>query len=82
MQYDFTIGHREHAPPLGHIGTSCPKRAAAACGQGVIEYAGALVIATVIVAAVVAVSPGDTAKLFYETIQSRVHDILVNKLPT
>ncbi len=50
-------------------------------GQGVIEYAGALVIAAVLVAAVLAVGPAGITNIF-NTIMTRVQTYFTGRLPT
>jgi len=50
-------------------------------GQGVIEYAGALVIAAVLVAAVLAVGPGQITTTF-TSIMSQVNTFFTGQLPT
>lgn len=49
-------------------------------GQGVIEYAGALVIAAVLVAAVLAIGPNQMSGIF-NTILGGVNTYLSGKLP-
>jgi hypothetical protein len=49
-------------------------------GQGVIEYAGALVIAAVLVAAVLAIGPGGIKTLF-TTILTSVQTYMTGQLP-
>ncbi len=49
-------------------------------GQGVIEYAGALVIAAVLVAAVLAIGPGAIGTLF-QTIMDSVTTFFTGQLP-
>jgi Flp pilus assembly pilin Flp len=50
-------------------------------GQGVIEYAGALVIAAVLVAAVLAIGPDGITTIFTE-ILTNVQGFLTGQLPT
>lgn len=50
-------------------------------GQGVIEYAGALVIAAVLVAAVLAIGPGQINDTF-TSIMGKVNTYFTGKLPT
>lgn len=50
-------------------------------GQGVIEYAGALVIAAVLVAAVLAVGPAGITNIF-NTIMTSVQTFFTGRLPT
>lgn len=50
-------------------------------GQGVIEYAGALVIAAVLVAAVIGVGP-DAIKLLFTNLLTSVQSYFTNKMPT
>jgi Flp pilus assembly pilin Flp len=50
-------------------------------GQGVIEYAGALVIAAVLVAAVLAIGPGQINTTF-TSIMGKVNTYFTGKLPT
>lgn len=50
-------------------------------GQGVIEYAGALVIAAVLVAAVLAVGPTGISNLFTDILNS-VQTYFTGQLPT
>lgn len=49
-------------------------------GQGVIEYAGALVIAAVLVAAVISIGPDGIGQLF-GTIMTRVESFFTGALP-
>jgi hypothetical protein len=49
-------------------------------GQGVIEYAGALVIAAVLVAAVLAIGPDGITTLFTDILNS-VQDYFTGQLP-
>ena len=58
-----------------------PKKLTAQKGQGVIEYAGALVIAAVLVAAVLAVGPGQITTTF-TSIMGKVNTYFTGKLPT
>ncbi|MBK8190826.1 MAG: pilus assembly protein [Vampirovibrionales bacterium] len=50
-------------------------------GQGVIEYAGALVIAAVLVAAVLAIGPDGIGNLFNQIMDS-VQSFFTGQLPT
>lgn len=50
-------------------------------GQGVIEYAGALVIAAVLVAAVIGLGPDAISDLFTNILDS-VQDFFTSKMPT
>ena len=50
-------------------------------GQGVIEYAGALVIAAVLVAAVINVGP-DAIKQLFTNILTSVQSFFTSKMPT
>jgi Flp pilus assembly pilin Flp len=50
-------------------------------GQGVIEYAGALVIAAVLVAAVLAIGPTQISATF-TSIMGKVNTYFTSKLPT
>jgi hypothetical protein len=50
-------------------------------GQGVIEYAGALVIAAVLVAAVLAIGPTGISNLFTDILNS-VQSYFTGQLPT